>query len=271
MYPKLFDLGPISIYSYGVLLVAAYLIAFQMAVVRGKARGLDGNRVMDLGIAVIISALIGAKLLLLIVEFDQFAANPERLWTLVRSGGVYYGGFLLAVGVAFLYMRRHSLPLWVTCDAFAPGIALGQAVGRVGCLLAGCCYGHPTDLPWGVTFTDPIAATNVGTPLGVSLHPTQLYESLAAISILVFLLLFERKGRTFHGRTFWTYLLLYPVARFLIEFLRGDPRGTVFDVLSTSQFVSVLLIPLSMVMLLVLSRTGGSTPNRMPPARVHAT
>ena len=168
-------------------------------------------------------------------------------------------------------MRRHSLPLWVTCDAFAPGIVLGQAVGRVGCLLAGCCYGHPTDHPWGITFTDPIAATNVGTPLGVSLHPTQLYESFAAILILAFLLLLERKGRTFNGRTFWTYLLLYPVARFLIEFLRGDPRGTVFDVLSTSQFVSVLLIPLSVIMLLVLSRTGGPTANRMPPTRMHAT
>ncbi len=179
MYPKLLELGPISIYSYGLLLVSAYLIGLQLAVSRGRARGLDGNRVMDLGIAIIVAALVGAKLLLFFVDFDHFTEDPTELWTLLRSGGVFYGGFLLAVGVAFWYMKRHAMPLWTNCDAFAPGIALGQAVGRVGCLLAGCCYGKPTDLPWAVTFTDPLAASNVGTPLGVSLHPTQLYESFA--------------------------------------------------------------------------------------------
>lgn len=269
MYPKLFDLGPISIYSYGLLLVSAYLVAFQFAVVRGRARGLDSNRVMDLGIAVILSALLGAKLLLLVVEFERFAGNPMALWTLVRSGGVYYGGLLLAVCVAFWYMRRHALPLWTTCDVFAPGIALGQAVGRVGCVLAGCCYGHQTDVPWGITFTNPLAAANVGTPLGVNLHPTQLYESVAALMILGFLLLFERRGHSFAGRTFWTYLLLYPIARFFIEFYRGDPRGTVFNILSTSQFVSLLLVPLSLVMLVVLARSNGPM-NGRTPARANA-
>jgi phosphatidylglycerol:prolipoprotein diacylglycerol transferase len=155
-------------------------------------------------------------------------------------------------------MKRHAMPLWTTCDAFAPGIALGQAVGRIGCLLAGCCYGHPTDLPWAVTFTDPLAASNVGTPLGISLHPTQLYESLAALFILVVLLSWERKRPMFAGQTFWTYLLMYPTARFVIEFYRGDPRGTVFDLLSTSQFVSVMIVPLSVAMLIVLARNNRS-------------
>ena len=254
MYPKLLDLGPISIYSYGLLLVLAYLIGLQLAVSRGRARGLDGNRVMDLGIAIIVAALIGAKLLLFFVEFDHFTENPAELWTLLRSGGVFYGGLLLAVGVAVWYMKRHAMPLWTTCDAFAPGIALGQVVGRLGCLLAGCCYGHPTDLPWAVTFTDPLAASNVGTPLGISLHPTQLYESLATLLILIFLLTLERKRRMFAGGVFWTYLLLYPTARFVIEFYRGDPRGTIFDLLSTSQFVSIMIVPLSIAMLVLLAR-----------------
>ena len=127
-------------------------------------------------------------------------------------------------------------------------------------LFRSCCYGHPTDAPWGITFTSPLAAANVGTPLDVSLHPTQLYESVAALVILGILLAFERRGRPFAGRTFWTYLLLYPAARFGIEFYRGDPRGAVFDVLSTSQFVSVLLVPLSIVMLVLLARSGGATP-----------
>ncbi|MYD85121.1 MAG: prolipoprotein diacylglyceryl transferase [Acidobacteria bacterium] len=264
MYPKLLELGPISIYSYGLLLVSAYLIGLQVAVVRGRARGLDGQRIMDLGIAIIVSALVGAKLLLFVVEFDHFTRNPAELWTLVRSGGVFYGGMLLAVAVAFWYMQRSGLPLWATCDAFAPGIAAGQAVGRLGCLLAGCCYGHPTDLPWGVTFTDTLSAAIGGAPLDVSLHPTQLYESVAALVILGVLLAFERRGRPFPGRTFWAYLLLYPAVRFVIEFYRGDPRGTVLDTLSTSQFVSVLLVPLSIVMLVLLARAGGSSPGPAP-------
>lgn len=266
MYPKLLELGPISIYSYGLLLVSAYLLGLQVAVVRGRARGLDGQRVMDLGIAIIVAALVGAKLMLFVVEFDQFTRNPAALWTLVRSGGVFYGGLLLAVGVAFWYMRRHAMPLWATCDAYAPGIAAGQAVGRVGCLLAGCCYGHPTDAPWGVTFTSPLAAANVGTPLDIALHPTQLYEAVAALVILGILLALEKRGRSFAGRTFWSYLVLYPAVRFVIEFYRGDPRGAVFDVLSTSQFVSVLLVPLGVAMLVLLARadrsTGPPTPAR---------
>lgn len=252
MYPLLLELGPVSIYTYGVLLAAAYLIGLWLAAVRARARGLDGARVTDLGIYVLVSAFVGAKLLLLVVEFDHLRQDPARIWTLVRSAGVFYGGLLLAVTVAFWQMRRHRLPVWTTCDAFAPGIALGQAVGRVGCLLAGCCYGRPTELPWGVTFTNPLAAANVGTPLDLSLHPTQLYESGAALAILGLLLLGERRGAGFPGRTFWSYLLLYPCARFAIEFLRGDPRGAVFDSLSTSQFVSLLIIPVSIVMLLRL-------------------
>ena len=267
MFPKLFDLGPISIYTYGVLLASAYLTGLWYATVRAGERGLDRDRVMDLGIYIIISALVGAKVLLIVVEFDHFRQNPAEIWTILRSGGVFYGGLIVSVIVAFWFIRRHGLPLWTTCDAFAPGIALGQAVGRISCLMAGCCYGKPTELPWGVTFTNPLAAANVGTPLGVSLHPTQLYESGAALLILGGLLLAERGGRGFAGRTFWTYLLLYPAARFVIEFYRGDPRGTVFDIVSTSQFVSLLLIPTSIVMLILLGRTGTPAPT---PAKVQA-
>ena len=267
MYPLLLEVGPISIYSYGLLLASAYLLGLWYAARRARARGLDANRVTDLGIYIIVSALVGAKLLLLVVEFDHFRRDPSELWTVLRSGGVFYGGLLLAVVVAFWYMRRHRLPLWTTCDAFAPGIALGQAVGRVGCLLAGCCYGMPTDLPWGVTFTNPLAAANVGTPLDVSLHPTQLYESVTALVILGVLLWFERSGRSFPGRTFWGYLLLYSCARFAIEFYRGDPRGTAFDVLSTSQFVSVLLIPLGIFMLFRLHRSWSPDPTGRMPTR----
>jgi phosphatidylglycerol:prolipoprotein diacylglycerol transferase len=253
MYPRLLELGPITVYTYGVLLAAAYLLGLKLAMVRAKSRGLDEARVLDLGIYIIISALIGAKLLLFVTDFQTFKNDPRELLTLARSGGVFYGGLILAVVVALWYIRRVGLPLWTTCDMFAPGIALGHVIGRFGCLFAGCCYGKPTTEPWGITFTDQFARDNVGTPLGVPLHPTQLYEAGAELLILVFLLTTERKGRPFAGRTFWLYMLLYAVSRYVIEFFRGDERGTV-GIFSTSQFISVILAPLAIVMLIYLAR-----------------
>jgi len=261
MYPRLFEIGPVTVYTYGLLLAAAYLLGLQLARVRAATRGLDANRVLDLGIYIIISALVGAKLLLLVTDWSSFKADPKELLTLARSGGVFYGGLILAVVVALWYIRRAGLPLWTTCDVFAPGIALGHVIGRFGCLFAGCCYGKPTTKPWGITFTDPFAASNVGTPLGVPLHPTQLYEAGAEFVILLILLWSERKGRSFAGRTFWLYMLLYAISRFIIEFYRGDDRGAV-GIFSTSQFISILLAPLAIVMLVWLSRVVEPEPKR---------
>jgi phosphatidylglycerol:prolipoprotein diacylglycerol transferase len=254
MHPILFEIGRFPVYTYGVLLAAAYLLGLQFALVRARTHGLDPNRVMDLGIWIIISALAGAKLLLLIVDFNTFGRSPADLLTLLRSAGVFYGGLIAAVVVALWYLRRHRMPMWTVTDVFAPGIALGHVVGRLGCLFAGCCFGRPTDVPWAITFHSPYAAQNVGTPLNVPLHPTQLYEAGAELLILGILLASERKGRPFPGRTFWGYMFLYGISRFIIEFYRGDTRGMVFDALSTSQFVSVLLVPVSIVMLILLSR-----------------
>src|SRR3954447_8994991 len=192
MYPRLFELGPVTVYTYGVLLAAAYLLGLKLAMVRAKSRGLDQTRVLDLGIYIIISALVGAKLLLLITDFRSFVNTPSELLSLARSGGVFYGGLILAVVVALWYIRRIGLPLWTTCDVFAPGIALGHVVGRFGCFFAGCCYGKPTTVRWAITFTDPFAAANTGTPLNVPLHPTQLYEAAAELVILLFLLTTEK-------------------------------------------------------------------------------
>jgi phosphatidylglycerol:prolipoprotein diacylglycerol transferase len=268
MYPRLFELpwsiprfGPITVYTYGVLLAAAYLLGLQLAMVRARKRSLDATRVMDLGIYIIISALVGAKLLLLVTDFQTFRSNPAELLSLARSGGVFYGGLILAVVVALIYIRRIGLPLWTTCDVFAPGIALGHVIGRFGCFFAGCCWGKPTTLPWGITFTDPFAAANVGTPLNQSLHPTQLYEAGAEFLILALLLGTENKGKPFAGRTFWLYMLLYAVSRFIIEFFRDDPRGMV-GVLSTSQFISVILAPLAVIMLVYLARHAAPAPRQ---------
>jgi phosphatidylglycerol:prolipoprotein diacylglycerol transferase len=255
MHPTLFDFGPFTLYTYGVLLAAAYLIGLRFALVRARSRALDPHRVMDLGIWIIVSALVGAKLMLLVTDFHQYTRNPRALVDLARSAGVFYGGLLAALAVAFVYIRRHRMPLWTTTDVFAPGLALGHAVGRLGCLMAGCCFGRPTTVAWAITFHDPAASINSDTPLGVPLHPTQLYEAGAELLILGVLLWLERRGHAFAGRTFWTYILLYGVARFVIEFYRGDPRGSI-GILSTSQFVSLIAVPIAVVMLAWLSRRG---------------
>src|SRR5512134_2990879 len=135
MHPILFEIGGFRVYTYGLLLAAAYLLGLQFALMRARTRGLDPNRVMDLGIWIIVSALVGAELL-----------------NLARSGGVFYGGLIAAVVVALWYLRRHRMPVWTVTDVFAPGIALGHVIGRLGCLFAGCCFGKPASVPWAITF-----------------------------------------------------------------------------------------------------------------------
>ena len=266
MHPILLEAGPITIYSYGVLLAAAYLLGLWLGVKRAREAGLDGNRVMDLGIWVIIAALVGAKGLLFVVDFNHFTSSREEFFSLLRSGGVFYGGLIAASITCIYQLRKHKLPLWQSGDLFAPGIALGYMVGRLGCLAAGCCYGKPTQVAWAVTFTDPAAALNVGTPLGVPLHPTQLYESLAGLIILVVLLVVERRGRPYAGRTFWQFVLMYGVSRFVIEFFRGDDRGAV-AMFSTSQLISLVLVPLSVVMLWWLAGRATAATAAPAPAR----
>ncbi len=269
MHPILFEIGGFPVYTYGVLLAAAYLLGLQFALMRARTRGLDPNRAMDLGIWVIVSALVGAKALLLIVDFDTFRSRPAELWTLLRSGGVFYGGLIAAVVVALWYLWRHRMPVWTVTDVFAPGIALGHVIGRMGCLFAGCCFGRRTDVPWAITFSHPAAAEFVGTPLHTGLHPTQLYEAGAELLILGFLLLLERRGRAFPGRTFWSYMLFYGISRFVIEFYRGDARGMIGQ-WSTSQFVSMFIVPLSILMLVVLSRRPDPSTTKAAARRARA-
>ena len=260
MHPVLFEtetwFGHWTVYSYGVLLAVAYISALLLAVSRARRAGVDASRVMDLGVYLIIAALVGAKLMLVLVDVRYFAAKPDALLSVavLRAAGVFYGGLLAAFFVALWLVRRYSLPLWTTADLFAPGIALGHVIGRLGCLLAGCCFGRRTTVPWAITFTDPAAAANVGTPLNIPLHPTQLYDAGAELLILIVLLLAERRGCTFPGRTFWTYILLYAASRFVIEFYRGDDRGYLMG-LSTSQLVSLVAVPAAILLLIRLRRS----------------
>ena len=213
------------------------------------------QKVLDLSLYILASAILGAKALLVAVEWKRYLANPKDLVEILRSGGVFYGGLIAATTTAIVYMRRHELPAWAIADMGAPSIALGEAIGRWGCFAAGCCYGKESHGPFAVTFTDPFAHDAVGTPLGVPLHPTQLY--LSAGAFLVFLILqWAYRRKTFDGEVFWLYVLLYAITRGIIENWRGDlVRGFVIpDILSTSQFIGILLAALAIGMLVFLSR-----------------
>jgi phosphatidylglycerol:prolipoprotein diacylglycerol transferase len=260
VYPKLFDLGQVDLWgnsvnlflpTYGFLLAIGFLVALKVAASRGKQQGVDTNLTLDLGLYILISALLGAKLLLLIVDWEHYSHNPASL---LRSGGVFYGGLIAATLVSLWFFRKHKLKTWQMTDIMAPSIALGHAIGRLGCFSAGCCYGKPTESALGVTFNNPYAREIAGTPLGIALHPTQLYEAAAELAIFLFLLLLAKRKR-FDGQILWTYVALYAVARFVIEFFRGDQRGHVFDgALSTSQFIGLIMLVISIFALALLRR-----------------
>lgn len=261
MFPKLFDFGEVSLFglefhavlhTYGFLLATGFLVALKVAAMRGKRFGVDAQLTMDLGLYILISALVGAKALLLIVDWTHYQHDP---WSLVRSGGVFYGGLIAAVATSIWFFYTHKLSVWRMTDILAPSVALGHAIGRLGCFAAGCCYGKPTTAAWGVTFTDPYAREIVGVPLGIPLHPTQLYDSVINFAIFGFLIYLTGKKR-FDGQIFWTYVATYSVARFVIEFFRGDlDRGLAFGgTVSTSQIIAIVLIVVAILALATLRR-----------------
>ncbi|HKP73507.1 MAG TPA: prolipoprotein diacylglyceryl transferase [Pyrinomonadaceae bacterium] len=258
MYPELFRIGNFPINTYGVLLALAFLAALVAAARLGARDGLPRERIYDLGLWLLLAALVGSKLLLLVVE-PEYRAAPLRLLSLdfLRSGGVFYGGFIGAVLTAYVLVRRYKLPWWRTADAFAPGIALGQAIGRQGCFAAGCCWGKPTTLPWGVQFTE-LGHQITGVPTDAHLHPTQLYESFAAFLFFALLVWLHRR-KTFDGQIILLYGVLYAATRFTIEFFRDDPRGDILGLttlthLSTSQLISLLVVAGGVVFLLLRRR-----------------
>lgn len=265
MHPRLFTVpsfelfgrmvGPLAMPTYGILLVLGMLAGLWIVTRQARKAGLVPETISDMAVYAIIAGLIGAKVLLLIVEWPYYSRNPRELLSLFQSGGVFYGGLLGAIPVAFWYARRHQLDGWKTADVLAPGVVAGQAIGRIGCFMAGCCYGKPASVPWAVTFTDVYANRNVGTPLDTPLHPTQLYESLACFLILAALLWMAPRKR-FHGQVVLAYVVLYAVARFAVEMFRGDAiRGFVLGGrLSTSQFIALLMVVAAALVLPYLAR-----------------
>jgi phosphatidylglycerol:prolipoprotein diacylglycerol transferase len=246
MYPELFRIGTFPITTYGIFLALGMLLALFVASRLGVRDGLSRERIYDLGLWTLIGGLLGSKILMFFTEDNVQVFSLDFL----RSGGVYYGGFLGGFIALVILIRIYGLPFWKVTDAFAPGVALGQAFGRQGCFSAGCCWGKETTLPWGVHFTEA-GHEYTGVPTygpdghALYLHPTQLYESFFMLIVFVFLLYLHRRKK-FDGQVLIAYGIIYSVFRFFIEFIRDDPRGNLFGLttltgLSTSQLISVIV------------------------------
>lgn len=261
MFPIIFRIAGFPINTYGVFLALAFLGAIFVTVKLGERDGLPRERIYDLCLWMLVSSLVGSKILMFFTE-PEYRDNPKLLISLdfLRSGGVFYGGLLGAIITGYCLIRRWKLPWWKTADACAPGIALGNVLGRLGCFSAGCCWGKPTSLPWGVRFTE-LGHEVTGVPIDAYLHPTQLYES-GAMLLAFFFLLWLHKRKRFSGQVILTYAAIYAVVRFLIEFVRDDPRGDILGLttlthLSTSQMIGIIVGIGAIVLLVTRWRRAG--------------
>jgi phosphatidylglycerol---prolipoprotein diacylglyceryl transferase len=245
VHPRLFHIGSFNVPTYGFLVSLGVLVGLWISVRNSEKHGINPDDAWNFGIMVVLCGIIGAKILYIINDWSTYAAHPREIFTLttLQAGGVFSGGLIGAFAAAVWYIRKHHMPALGTCDAFAPGLALGHAIGRLGCFSAGCCYGKPTSHWWGVTFTNPLAAELVGTPLNQKLQPTQLFEAAVELANF-FILMWMLKRKKFEGQVFAAYLILYGTARYFLEFIRDDPgRGSVFGgIMSGTQLISILLV-----------------------------
>ena len=265
MHPILLKIGGFQLPTYGLLLALALLTAIVTADRLGRREGFDGNRMLDFSTWIILVGLLGAKVLMIISDWGDYRHDPGQIfsWNTLEAGGVFYGGFIASAFFAVWYVRTYHLPALKMFDIYAPAVALAQSVGRLGCFSAGCDYGTPTRSFLGVVFTNPYSHDVTGVPLNTRIHPTQLYESLATL-VIGGILLWRYRHKKKDGEIFLIYITLYAVARFLLEFLRGDEdRGFVFHhLLSTSQFIAILALIVAGALWSYLRRQ----PNAIPVA-----
>jgi phosphatidylglycerol:prolipoprotein diacylglycerol transferase len=255
MRPVLFHIGTFPVYSYSVLVALAYLAGLSYALGEAKRLKLDPIHVVDVSLWLFICGILGARFLFMIVDYKRFIADPREVYRIWNGGLVFYGGLAGAVLAGVVYLKRHNLPLGLWSDLLAPVAMISLAVGRIGCLLNGCCYGKlAPGLAFGMVY--PPFHPELGLAQ-MPVHPTPIYESLAALIIFLVLVIMSRHKK-FQGQEFWSMVLLYAVARFTIEFFRGDPRGMIPGLgLSTSQGISLLAAPVALFMLALLYRRSG--------------
>jgi phosphatidylglycerol:prolipoprotein diacylglycerol transferase len=206
--------------------------------VQSKKHDLPSSKIIDMAFYTIIISLLGAKLILLVGNFSYYMRYWRELLSLARSGGVFQGGLTFGIIFALWYFRKHRIPTWKAADIITPALALGHGFGRIGCFSAGCCYGTECSLPWGMIFDSKYASDLTGIPLGISLHPTQLYE--AALNFLnFFVLFFILRKKRFDGQVFSFYIINYSIIRYFVEFYRGDHPDKAFIFRNPSPYLSL--------------------------------
>ncbi len=261
MHPILFEIpriefgnwaiGPIPIRMYGLMIGIGFLLGIWLAARKARTEGIEPERILDRGVYLLLAAIVGSRLLYVLVNLQEFERNWLDVFAIWKGGLVFYGGLIGAAAAGIWYVRKHSLPVWKTADIIAPYIALGHMFGRFGCFFAGCCYGAPCASAVGIAYADPHALA----PLGVTLYPTQLFEAGGEFMNFLLLLTLSR-FKKFDGEIFWLYPALYSILRFVVEFFRGDAaRGVWFDgVISTSQIIAILAFCFSLFMFWRLGR-----------------
>ncbi len=244
MFPKLISIGSFYIPTYGVLVALGFLAGLAVTMRLARQAGLSSEKVTNLAVYCAMAGILGAKVFMILFDLPEYLHNPGQIFTVetLQAAGVFHGGFIGALLFAVFYIKRQNLPVLKTMDAFAPGVAIGQAIGRLGCFAAGCCWGKQCDLPWGVRFRSNFASP---VPLDRELHPVQLYESFA--DLLIFLFLYRQFGRNQKpGQIIGLYLVLYSTVRFIIEFFREHEQALVGP-FSLTQWIALGLLVLGLI------------------------
>lgn len=276
MRPWLFFIGDVGVPSYWALLMIGFMAAIYLSWRMARRAGIDTDRILDLNLIILLCGVFGARLMHVLVEDDPLRPGEPIFYHYLRhpleilnvtNGLAFYGGLLVVIPVAVWYVRRRGLGVGRVADIAGVCIPLGLVFGRLGCFLAGCCHGKPTDIPWGVVFSDP---ASLARPLGTPLHPTQLYSSAFALVLFGLMWIGYRRWRRFDGQVFLWFVVLYSAGRFLIEFLRNDNRGMFFSgSLSASQVVALPLLAVALIWLYLKGRKArpqedGAEPSREP-------
>lgn len=259
MYPVLFKVGNFVVYSYGLTMALGFIVAFGWVFQEARRSGENLDDYYNVCLIAMVGGIVGAKLLYVIVNFGEFRTHLLMVLNLREGGLVWYGGVLTVVPLLWLYTRIKKISFYHMTDILSAPVAAGLGVGRIGCLMSGCCYGCKTNLPWGIRYPyDPNDPHSILLPeelRGIRVHPSPVYEMLAVFAIAG-ILAYLNRTKTIDGQPTWAFFLLYGFARFILEYFRGDAaRGFLFDgLLSVSQFISLILIIVSAVMLLRLDK-----------------
>lgn len=248
----LFHLGPLTIYSYGAVLVMAFVMALVILMKRGPKAGIEKQIIYDIGISAIVGGLFGARVAYVGFHWSEFSGNLLEIWMIHKGGLAFYGSFIGGVITLLIFLKYKKIPFLKVADVMIPAVALGHGIGRLGCLMNGCCYGKLTTCIFGITFpAGSLPAIHYG--VNHIIHPTQVYESFLLV-ILFFVLLWIDRHKKFEGQTFVSYVLIYPAIRFCMEYFRGDNPFIVPRILTLYQGISLMIFTAGITLLIILKR-----------------